>query len=61
MSTSGLLFADYHFPYSFSAADESLKFWKVFEKKGGSAAASREGPSTGGVKGEQLVKLMTIR
>jgi cell division cycle protein 20 (cofactor of APC complex) len=48
-------------PYSFLAADESLKFWKVFEKKGGSAAASREGPSIGGVKGEQLVKLMTIR
>ena len=42
------------------AADESLKFWKVFERKAGtSAAASREG-GVGG-KGGQMAKQMTIR
>ncbi|KAJ5167248.1 WD repeat-containing protein slp1 [Penicillium canariense] len=42
-----------------AAADESLKFWKVFERKAGSsAAASREG----GVGSKaQLTKSMTIR
>jgi len=41
------------------AADESLKFWKVFERKAGmSAAASREG---GVGKGGQMAKQMTIR
>ncbi|KAF7718189.1 WD40-repeat-containing protein [Penicillium ucsense] len=42
-----------------AAADESLKFWKVFERKpGSSASASREG----GVGGKaQLTKSMTIR
>ena len=43
-----------------SAADESLKFWKLFEKKPGSASAlSREG-GVGG-KGGNMVKQMTIR
>ncbi|KAK5945278.1 WD repeat-containing protein slp1 [Knufia obscura] len=42
-----------------AAADESLKFWKVFERKAGvSASASREG---GIGKGAQLAKQMTIR
>ena len=42
------------------AADESLKFWKIFEKKPGSASAiSREGGVTG--KGGDMVKQMTIR
>lgn len=42
-----------------AAADESLKFWKVFERKAGvSASASREG---GIGKGGQLAKQMTIR
>jgi len=42
------------------AADESLKFWKIFERKpGSSAAASREG-GVGG-KGGQMAKQMTIR
>ncbi|KAJ5673374.1 hypothetical protein N7507_002501 [Penicillium longicatenatum] len=42
-----------------TAADESLKFWKVFERKAGSsAAASREG-SVGSKA--QLTKAMTIR
>ncbi|OJI97008.1 hypothetical protein ASPVEDRAFT_122190 [Aspergillus versicolor CBS 583.65] len=42
-----------------AAADESLKFWKVFERKAGtSAAASREG----GVGNKaQMTKSMTIR
>ncbi|MCJ1253641.1 ubiquitin-protein transferase activating protein [Lignoscripta atroalba] len=43
-----------------AAADESLKFWKLFEKKPGSASAmSREGGVTG--KGGDMVKQMTIR
>ncbi|CAD6566522.1 MAG: ubiquitin-protein transferase activating protein [Alectoria sarmentosa] len=43
-----------------AAADESLKFWKIFEKKPGSASAmSREGGVTG--KGGDMVKQMTIR
>lgn len=42
------------------AADESLKFWKIFEKKPGSAStSSREGGVTG--KGGDMVKQMTIR
>ncbi|EXJ53634.1 cell division cycle 20, cofactor-APC complex [Cladophialophora psammophila CBS 110553] len=42
-----------------AAADESLKFWKVFERKAGvSAAASREG---GVGKGGAMAKQMTIR
>ena len=41
------------------AADESLKFWKVFERKAGvTASASREG---GVGKGSQMAKQMTIR
>lgn len=41
------------------AADESLKFWKVFERKAGvSASASREG---GVGKGGNMAKQMTIR
>ncbi|EDN05774.1 WD domain-containing protein [Histoplasma capsulatum] len=43
-----------------AAADESLKFWKVFERKPGTtAAASREGAV--GSKGSQMAKQMTIR
>lgn len=42
------------------AADESLKFWKIFEKKPGSASAiSREGGVT--KKGGDMAKQMTIR
>ncbi|EHY57287.1 WD repeat-containing protein slp1 [Exophiala dermatitidis] len=42
-----------------AAADESLKFWKVFERKAGvSAAASREG---GVGKSSSMAKQMTIR
>ena len=40
------------------AADESLKFWKLFEKKAGSAA-SREGGVTG--KRGEMARQMTIR
>lgn len=44
----------------FTAADESLKFWKIFERKPGSAASStREGGV--GSKGNQIAKQMTIR
>lgn len=43
-----------------AAADESLKFWKIFEKKAGSASASiRDGGVTG--KGGDMKKQMTIR
>ena len=43
-----------------TAADESLKFWKLFEKKPGSASiSSREGGVIG--KGGDMVKQMTIR
>ncbi|KAL8883573.1 MAG: hypothetical protein Q9192_007096, partial [Flavoplaca navasiana] len=43
-----------------AAADESLKFWKIFEKKPGSASSmAREGSMTG--KGGDMVKQMTIR
>ncbi|KAI5307123.1 hypothetical protein KEM56_004182 [Ascosphaera pollenicola] len=43
-----------------AAADESLKFWKVFERKPGTAAASsRDGSATG--KGKAQTKSMTIR
>ena len=41
-----------------AAADESLKFWKLFEKKPGSAGAS--GPGAWGAK-EGMAKQMTIR
>lgn len=42
------------------AADESLKFWKLFEKRPGHASvASREGGVTG--KGGNRVKQVTIR
>ncbi|KAJ9616381.1 WD repeat-containing protein slp1 [Cladophialophora chaetospira] len=42
-----------------AAADESLKFWKVFERKAGvSASAAREG---GVGKGGAMAKQMTIR
>jgi cell division cycle protein 20 (cofactor of APC complex) len=43
----------------FLAADESLKFWKVFEKKAGSVAAAREGSMAG--KKSEMAKQMTIR
>ena len=43
-----------------AAADESLKFWKVFEKKAGMATVTaREGGTTG--KGGDMKKQMTIR
>ncbi|WEW54815.1 WD repeat-containing protein slp1 [Emydomyces testavorans] len=43
-----------------AAADESLKFWKIFERKPGTpASASREGGV--GSKGGQITKQMTIR
>ncbi|MCJ1309631.1 ubiquitin-protein transferase activating protein [Agyrium rufum] len=43
-----------------AAADESLKFWKLFEKKPGSSAGiAHEGGLTG--KGGDMVKQMTIR
>ena len=42
------------------AADESLKFWKLFEKKPGAPSmSSREGGMAG--KGSEMVKQMTIR
>ncbi|KAL8639699.1 MAG: hypothetical protein Q9228_003292 [Teloschistes exilis] len=40
-----------------AAADESLKFWKIFEKKAGSSSAAREATSKGG----EMAKQMTIR
>ena len=40
------------------AADESLKFWKLFEKKPGAAATAREGSAN---PKANLVKQMTIR
>ncbi|KAF3481282.1 WD-repeat containing protein slp1 [Arthroderma uncinatum] len=43
-----------------AAADESLKFWKIFERKPGTAAStSREGGLTS--KGSKMAKQMTIR
>ncbi|KAL9103595.1 MAG: hypothetical protein Q9163_001359 [Psora crenata] len=43
-----------------AAADESLKFWKIFEKKpGSSTVSSRDGAVTG--KGGDMKKQMTIR
>jgi cell division cycle protein 20 (cofactor of APC complex) len=41
-----------------AAADESLKFWKLFEKKAGAAGASRE---SGATAKASVVKQMTIR
>jgi len=40
------------------AADESLKFWKLFEKKPGSAAVTGQGSSSAKAS---MVKQMTIR
>lgn len=40
------------------AADESLKFWKVFEKKAGSASIAAQGSSSAKAS---MVKQMTIR
>jgi cell division cycle 20, cofactor of APC complex len=40
------------------AADESLKFWKVFEKKAGAAAGIGAGGSSGKA---EMAKQMTIR
>ncbi|KAI9759316.1 MAG: ubiquitin-protein transferase activating protein [Chaenotheca gracillima] len=42
-----------------AAADESLKFWKLFEKKPGQSTIAREGGIVG--KGGDMVKQMTIR
>ncbi|KAI9839401.1 MAG: ubiquitin-protein transferase activating protein [Sclerophora amabilis] len=42
-----------------AAADESLKFWKLFEKKPGTSSVAREGGIVG--KGGDMVKQMTIR
>lgn len=39
-----------------TAADESLKFWKLFEKKPGSAGVTSQGSSSA-----KIVKQMTIR
>ncbi|CAK7567779.1 MAG: WD repeat-containing protein slp1 [Sporothrix epigloea] len=41
-----------------AAADESLKFWKIFEKKAGASATSGSAGSTGKA---DMVKQMTIR
>ena len=41
-----------------AAADESLKFWKLFEKKPGAASLAREGGMSGKA---DMVKQMTIR
>jgi cell division cycle protein 20 (cofactor of APC complex) len=40
------------------AADESLKFWKVFEKKAGSASSAG---ASGAAGKADMVKQMTIR
>ncbi|KAH0555742.1 Glycosylated integral ER membrane protein [Trichoglossum hirsutum] len=42
-----------------AAADESLKFWKLFEKKPGTSSAVREGSISS--KGGDMIKQMTIR
>ncbi|OBT74995.1 hypothetical protein VF21_06294 [Pseudogymnoascus sp. 05NY08] len=41
-----------------AAADESLKFWKVFEKKAGAASSALSGTASGKA---EMVKQMTIR
>ncbi len=41
-----------------SAADESLKFWKIFEKKPGSSSAAGASGASGKA---DMVKQMTIR
>ena len=41
------------------AADESLKFWKLFEKKAGPSASARD--SGLGKQGGDMAKQMTIR
>ena len=43
---------------SFPAADESLKFWKVFEKKAGATAGVG---ASGSSSKAQMAKQMTIR
>ncbi len=40
------------------AADESLKFWKIFEKKAGAGAGVGSGVSSGKA---EMAKQMTIR
>ena len=42
----------------FAAADESLKFWKIFEKKAGATAGVA---GTGSSGKADMVKQMTIR
>lgn len=46
------------FTNNFPAADESLKFWKIFEKKAGASAASSSSTTSGKA---EMVKQMTIR
>jgi cell division cycle protein 20 (cofactor of APC complex) len=41
-----------------TAADESLKFWKIFEKMAGSSAGVGAGASSGKA---EMAKQMTIR
>jgi cell division cycle 20, cofactor of APC complex len=43
---------------SSSAADESLKFWKIFEKKPGSSSVAGASGASGKA---DMVKQMTIR
>lgn len=64
LATAGTIltttFADDQLLTAEIAADESLKFWKLFEKKPGSGSASgREGGVTR--KGGDMLKQMTIR
>jgi cell division cycle protein 20 (cofactor of APC complex) len=40
------------------AADESLKFWKIFEKKSGASLSTTAGVASGKA---DMVKQMTIR
>jgi len=40
------------------AADESLKFWKIFEKKAGTSSSSSASAASGKA---DMVKQMTIR
>ena len=43
-----------------TAADESLKFWKIFEKKPGAPSISARESGMAG-KGGEMAKQMTIR
>ena len=43
------------------AADESLKFWKLFEKKPGQRSLAQEGSLSGKNGGGSSAKSMTIR